>query len=35
MPLLTKERLLILIRHLKGLISELEKMVQEIDNGRV
>jgi len=33
MPLLlTKERLLIFIRHLKGIIRELEKMVEEMDN---
>ncbi len=29
--LFTRERLLIFIRHLKGLLRELEKMVEEID----
>jgi hypothetical protein len=32
--LITKDRLLIFIRHLKGLVAELEKMVQEIDNAK-
>jgi hypothetical protein len=30
--LLTKERLIIFIRHLKGIIAELEKMVKELDD---
>jgi hypothetical protein len=33
---LSKERLLIFIRHLKGILRELEKMVEEIDeNGKI
>ncbi len=30
--LLTKERLIIFVRHLKGLIAELEKMIKELDD---
>jgi hypothetical protein len=29
--LVSKERLLIFIRHLKGILRELEKMVEELD----
>lgn len=29
--LLTKERIMIMIRHLKGLVKELEKMVEEME----
>jgi hypothetical protein len=33
---LSKKRLLIFIRHLKGILRELEKMVEEIDeNGKI
>ena len=36
MLVLSKERLLIFIRHLKGILRELEKMVEEIDeNGKI
>jgi hypothetical protein len=30
--LLTKERLIIFVRHLKGIIAELEKMIKELDD---
>ncbi len=30
--LFTKERLLIFIRHLRGLVAELEKMVKELES---
>ena len=34
--LVSKDRLLIFIRHLKGILRELEKMVEEIeDNGKI
>jgi hypothetical protein len=33
---LSKERLLIFIRHLRGILAELEKMVKELDeNGKI
>lgn len=30
--LITKERLLIFVRHLKGILRELEKMIEEIES---
>jgi hypothetical protein len=34
--LVTKSRLLIFIRHLRGILAELEKMVKEMDeNGKI
>lgn len=33
--LVSKERLLIFIRHLRGILAELEKMVKEMEKGNV
>ena len=30
--LLTKERIMIIVRHLKGIVKELEKMLEEMGN---
>lgn len=34
MQLLTKSRLLILIRHIKGILRELEKMAEEMEDAQ-